>query len=329
MKKHIGVAFRIAVSIVLIAFLIRKASFGSIAHSVRAADPGWLAAGLALGMLAGAQQAYQWRGLLAAMGLRRRYLSTLKLDTAARVFDAALPTSIGGDVVRIGLAARTRTDRIPAALSVVLRRLMQLPGLVVVLLAGLALSWNLSYVGRVQGPAIAFVLAGVGLIAIIGVASRFKPLEHVRVPAKVRRLPAEWTLARAASVGGNRPLAHAAVRGLLFWIVVVLSQACYMRAVGIHAPVGYATVVIATVNALSLLPISLGGYGLREGTFSAFLTAGGLATTAQGAAVGAILSIQTLLFGLVGGLVYLTMRRGDHLPKHASDLGFRPVGGTA
>ncbi len=329
MNKSVGVALRIVVSVALIGFLVRKASLGSIAHSVRSADPGWLTAGLALGVLAGAQQAYQWRGLLAAMGLRRGYLSTLQLDTAARVFDAALPTSIGGDVVRIGLAARTRTDRVPAALSVVLRRLMQLPGLVVVLLTGLALSWNLSYVSRVQGPAIAFALAGVGLIAVIGVASRFKPLQHVRMPAKVRRLSDEWALARAASVGGNRPLARAAVRGLLFWIVVVLSQACYMRAVGIHAPVGYATVVIATVNALSLLPISLGGYGLREGTFSAFLTAGGLATAAQGAAVGAILSIQTLLFGLVGGLVYLTMRRDHRRPKHAADLKFAPAGGAA
>ena len=89
----------------------------------------------------------------------------------------------------------------------------------------------------------------------------------------------------------------------------MLSQACYIRAVGIHSPALYSVAVVTCVNALSMLPISVGGYGLREGAFSAMLSVGSLGTVTQGTAVGVCLSAQTLLFGLVGGVVYLTLGR--------------------
>lgn|GEM_PF-2747119 len=310
-RAKLSFLLRVAVSAALIVFLVRKAGVGSISRTVGSAAPGWLVAGFALGILAAGMQAYQWKGLLGAMGIRRHYLSTLRLDTAARGFDAALPTSIGGDVVRATLASPTPSQRLPAAVSVVLRRLLQLPGLICVIVAGLILSRSLDYAGRVRPFALACVGAGLALMALVGLAARSKTVRRIPVPAAVRRLSAEWTMARRQTVTGH-PFLLAAGRGLLFWIVVVLSQVCFIHAVGIRVPFGYSMMVIATVNALSMLPISFGGYGLREGTFSAFLTAGGHATTAQGAAVGALLSIQTFAFGVVGGLVYLTLRRQAH-----------------
>jgi len=97
-----------------------------------------------------------------------------------------------------------------------------------------------------------------------------------------------------------------------FWLFVVASAWAYMRAVGIHPPIAYAAVVVLVVNALSMLPISLGGYGLREGTFSLFLAVGGIATAAQGAAVGLCITVQTLLMGLLGIPIYLLLGRQRH-----------------
>jgi hypothetical protein len=48
---------------------------------------------------------------------------------------------------------------------------------------------------------------------------------------------------------------------------------------------------------------------LREGAFSALLGVGALGTATQGAVVGVCLSAQTLLFGLIGALAYLTLGR--------------------
>ena len=75
--------------------------------------------------------------------------------------------------------------------------------------------------------------------------------------------------------GQRRDLLWASLRGLVFWIMVVISQASFMVAVGIHVSPAYAALVITTATAVTMVPISLGGYGLREGAFAAFLTAGG------------------------------------------------------
>jgi uncharacterized membrane protein YbhN (UPF0104 family) len=62
---------------------------------------------------------------------------------------------------------------------------------------------------------------------------------------------------------------------VVFWIFVVASQSLFIMAVGIHVTLAYSALVITTATAVTMLPISLGGYGLREGAFAAFLAAGG------------------------------------------------------
>jgi hypothetical protein len=79
--------------------------------------------------------------------------------------------------------------------------------------------------------------------------------------------------------------------------------------------------VITTTTAVTMLPISLGGYGLREGVFGLFLAAGGHATGGQGAAVGVCITVQTLALGVIGIPFYLTIRR---LPLRARARHARP-----
>ena len=126
--------------------------------------------------------------------------------------------------------------------------------------------------------------------------------------------------------GQRSALVRATGRGLLFWTVVVASQSMFILAVGIRVPLTYSALVITTATAVTMLPISLGGYGLREGAFAAFLAAGGHATAAQGAAVGVCITVQTLALGVIGIPFYLTLRvrRGRHAaprrvrPAHAA-----------
>jgi uncharacterized membrane protein YbhN (UPF0104 family) len=158
------------------------------------------------------------------------------------------------------------------------------PGLVFVLAVGALASLNLDYAGPVRLIAGSFAVAGtLGALATLW----FTRKRDITTATKMT----------------------AGLRGLLFWCVVALSQVCFMLAAGVRVPFGYAVAVVAVVNALSLIPVSLGGYGLREGAFGTFLAASGQATLAQGAVVGACLSLQTFAFGLIGGVVYLTSGR--------------------
>jgi hypothetical protein len=73
---------------------------------------------------------------------------------------------------------------------------------------------------------------------------------------------------------------------------------------------------VTTINALTMLPISINGYGVREGSFTRFLAPlyGSGAAAAQlaarkGTAVGFLLAAQSLLWAGIGVVFWLTDKR--------------------
>ena len=132
-KGGIFLALRIAVSAGALAYLFHKAGFRQIGHAILSASPAWLTLGYGLGVVAIFVTVSQWHGLLNANGVPRSYLRCLHLEIACDLFDATLPTAIGGDVVRAVLVAETPAERVPSASSVVLRRLCNFPGMLGIL----------------------------------------------------------------------------------------------------------------------------------------------------------------------------------------------------
>jgi uncharacterized membrane protein YbhN (UPF0104 family) len=301
---------RVVVTTGAFALIAHKVGFGAVFYAFAGADPAWLAAGYAVAVLSIVVTVWQWHGLSSANGVRRSFRRCLHLEVAGDVFDAALPSSIGGDFIRATSLAETPEERVPAAASVVLRRLCNFPGMIVLTAVGLIGTISLGYAGRVR-PYSLVVLAG-GLVLVAGMLSPV--MGSIGQWSLLKRGPGV-ALAKLLSTlhefrGRRRDLVLAMARGLLFWTVVVASQSLFIRAVGIHVPLLYSALVITTATAVTMVPISLGGYGLREGAFAAFLAAGGHATAAQGAAVGICITVQTLALGVIGVPFYLTVRAG-------------------
>ena len=280
------------------------------------ASPKWLALGFGLGGLGAAVTIWQWWGVLRSLGLRRTYRRCFRLELAGDVFDAALPSSIGGDVLRAVTVAERPDERQVAVASVVLRRLCNFPGMVVLMGLGIGVTWAGGGVNRAWPAVLTALCLGLGLVA-----ATLSPLAGWLSARRWLHRRLLWPLAKVlGTLEGFRvlrgALSAAVVRGCLFWCCAVTSQWCYMRAVGVdHVPLAYAGVVVTVTNLVTMLPIAMGGYGLREGTFSALLVAAGMATVAQGVAVGACLTAQTAVFGLIGLPSYLTLRSRRRAPS--------------
>lgn len=309
---------KVVVSIALLTFLVRKGHLSGVERALAQASPKWLACGFGLGIVGSGVTVWQWWGVLNALGLRRSYWRCARLELAGDVFDAALPSSIGGDVLRAVSVAEQRDERETGVASVVLRRLCNFPGTVVLLSAGVALTWAAGHANKAWPAVLGALALGVALVVVTvsplagWLSSRSWLRGRARRPlAKVLGVVGGFRLRRAA-------LGAAALRGCVFSCCAVASQWCYMRAVGVdHVTLAYAAVVVPVASMVTMLPVALGGYGLREGTFSALLVPAGIATVAQGVAVGACLTAQTALFGLLGLPSYLTLRGGARLLNRA------------
>jgi len=308
-KRPLTTALKITFSGVLLAWVLHKTDLASIWQSLASASPAWLVLALAMGIAGTMVQAKQWQKLLGAVGLDRSITRSLRIVFVGNTFNAIMPSSIGGDASRAVYIAERPGERAPGAAAVALQRLLNFPGMVLLMGFGLALTITSSAAARVRPVALVGALIG---LTIVGIT--LSPL--------IGRLAASTMLAR---VPGWRPVATslqvldgfrsqraelvaAAGRGAVFWSFTVLNQWAYIRAVGIHPSLGYAALVVTLVNLISMLPLSINGFGARETGYIALLAGVGLATTAQAASVGLLISAQSLLFGLIGAGCLLTLR---------------------
>jgi glycosyltransferase 2 family protein len=308
-KKPLTWAVKIAVSGGLAAWVLHKTNLASIGHSLASASPEWLALALAMGIAGTMVQAKQWQRLLLAVGLDRSITRSLRIVFVGNTFNALLPSSIGGDASRAVYIAERPGERAPGAAAVALQRLLNFPGMVLLMALGLALTISSAAAARVRP--LALVGAVIGL-AILGVT--LSPLiGRVAASSSLARLPGWKPVSTSLRVldgfrSQRAEVVAAARRGAVFWSLTVLNQWAYIRAVGIHPSIGYSALAVTLVNLATMLPLSINGFGAREGGYIALLAGVGLATTAQAASVGLLITAQSLLFGLIGAGCLLTLR---------------------
>jgi hypothetical protein len=197
-------------------------------------------------------------------------------------------------------------ERTTTLTTVVLQRLCNFPGMIVIMAVGVAATIANPVADRIRPLALLGITAGIvglgiSLTPLLGWLSRRDVLKKIRLANLFQQLH-EFR-------GRRRELILASLRGTSFWGLSVLNQWSFMHAVGINVDLAYAAVVTTTVNAITLLPISVNGYGLREGGFVAFLTVRGLATYPAAFAASLCLAAQSLLWGLVGVPFYLVRNR--------------------
>jgi len=308
-RKPLITALKIAFSCGLIVWVLHKTNLDSIGQSLLTASPAWLALALALGIAGTLVQAKQWHSLLLAVGLDRTIARCLRIVFVGNTFNAILPSSIGGDASRAVYIAERPGERAPSAAAVALQRLLNFPGMV--LLMGIGLIFTATSADAARVRPVALVGAALGL-AIVGIT--LSPLiGQLAASRRLARLPGWKPLSTSLQVldrfRSQRPeLAAATARGALFWSLTVLNQWAYIRAMGIHPSLAYAALAVTLVNLATMLPLSINGFGAREGGYIALLAGTGLATTAQAASVGLLISGQSLLFGLIGAGCLFTMR---------------------
>jgi uncharacterized membrane protein YbhN (UPF0104 family) len=308
-KKPLSFAAKIAFSCGLIAWVLHKTDLASIGRSLSSASPGWLALAVALGVAGTMVQARQWQRLLRAVGLDRTITRCLRIVFVGNTFNAILPSSIGGDASRAVYIAEQPGERAPGAAAVALQRLLNFPGSVLLMGLGLILTIGSADAARVRPLALAGSVMGLAILVIT-----LSPLiGRVAASTRLARLPGWQPVATSLRVldgfrSQRADVAVAVARGALFWTLTVLNQWAYIRAMGVHPSLGYAALAVTLVNLATMLPLSVNGFGAREGGYIALLAGVGLATTAQAASVGLLISAQSLLFGLIGAGCLVTLR---------------------
>jgi uncharacterized protein (TIRG00374 family) len=256
----------------------------------------------------------RWRTVLSAMGYDASVRHLLSYNLAGQFVSNVLPTTIGGDVVRVSRLSKENGESDTSFASVVLERLTGWLVLPIITLIGFLVNPGLRHLGNASSVAIALATGTlVALLTVILAVASHRFGTKVAGTSGWRRFAAAVHLGLAGL--RNRPAAavNVIVVGFAYQLVLVFAALMAAKAVGIGIAVG-PTALLAFFPAVliaQVLPISISGLGVREGAFVLFLTPLGV-PAAQAIALGLLLYLLNLGVSLLGAPAFAVGGRDQH-----------------
>ena len=289
-RRH--VVLRASVSIGLLAGLAWWLDLGTVVSRLAEMRLGWVLLAVAISVVQVAVLAWRWRFTAGCLGVDLSYRAAWREYYLSIFLNQVLPGGVVGDVSRAWRQARAQTRLRepggPAVRAVIFERLSAqavMTTVAVVSLLALPVTVN-------RGSPL--VLFGAGAVAVLIV---------IAMVVWMRRQSSAQSL--AGQVLADLDAAH--LSGPVFAaqlvsaaIVVGTYLATYLtaaRAVGVDTPLPVLLPLVAPVLMTMLIPVTVAGWGLREGAAAVLWGAVGLT-----AAAGVLVSVAYGLLVLIGSL---------------------------
>lgn len=309
MPAWLRVTLRVGATVGLMAYVIwgiwpkDEASRAEFSHMLRTADWRWWAAGLALGVVVQVAAGVRWSSLARPLGFDFPRRTFVWRFFEGSFFSLCLPSSIGGDAVKAYRIGDTTPRRLLAGCSVVADRLTGLAALGVLVAAarvahhrGLALPATLAF-----GTVLALAALATMWLAM---ASLDRIVDMLPGPHPARQFVAQLLPYQ------QRPslLAWAVAWSFVVQVGGTLATALMARTVQVDIGLGAWLAVAPLVALIETIPITIGGFGVREKAMQFFLQEYGVAE--RSAVFVALLGgLAKIVTGLLGGVLFMLDRQ--------------------
>lgn len=313
MKKWVALGAKLLVSGGLIWLLFRDVDLEAALQRVAAAEPGPLAIAFVLLFLQVVVVAWRWKLILNGINAVLSYAQTFRFFYISAFFNQALPASVGGDAIRVYKAHKAGLGLGPAFNSAMLDRVSALVALVAMMLVTLPLFFD-----RVADPS---ARLGIGVMAALAFGGLVVLMVLDKLPSTFHR----WRVVRgiAALAGDARRIFLATSTtpqvmavAILGHILICLSVWNMARALNIDVSALDCILLFPPVLLISSLPVSIAGWGVREG---AMVAAFGFVGVDEGAALvlSILLGLAFIAINLPGGALWLT--EGGRMPPENTE----------
>ena len=319
MSRRIRVAGTIVLTAAAVAYLAWKIDLSTTLDVLAETELGWFALSAAIMVFTVPVLAARWQALLRAHAIGEPVAWLTRAYFVAYTAGQILPTSLGGDAVRVVETARRHVGRATAiAGTVVLER--GLGGAATVLLGAIAF---VLAIGRYDVSAYLWIegvfVFGTILAAFLFFARSARPLLR-RVEPWLRRVRVDRVLRgfyESVHHYRDRPrlLLAVALVSLAVQAVRVLAIWAAAKAVGIELGVVAYYVMGPLLFLVMLVPFTLNGIAVREAFFVSFLGSLGVAAE-QAFAAGFLFFLVTVIMALPGaGILAWEGLRGGREPR--------------
>ena len=296
---------KIAVSGLLIWYILNTNDLDAVSRNLGEISVDAIFLALLILCLSVAVISLRWMVILRGIGIRLAFIPALHIVFIGVFFNQVLPSTVGGDAIRTWRLFKAGVALGAGFRSVVLDRVAALAGLV------LMLALSLPFVSIVSADAAAsWSLAGLVACAIGGMALLLS-FDKIPLPPRYK---GSFSALDALAVDARRlfftPSLAAPSLSLSVVVQVGSAMTVFILADGMKIEIGMldSLVLVPPVLLLSVLPISIAGWGVREGAMITALGFVGVAS-AEALALSLVFGLVLLAFSLPGGVLWFIQSR--------------------
>ena len=289
-------------SVALLYLALRGINFTAIESRLSQISLGWIALAVLITVLQIFVGALRWREISGRCQAPLTDLQAFRYNMIGAFFNQTLPSSIGGDAVRLWLVNRTGAGWRAATYSILTDRAIGLIALALIIVG--SLPWSYGMIADSNGRVALVVVDFAALAGGLG----FLLLGHLPWTWLKNWWPTKHI--HACSVIANQVMfdrrsgPKIAVLSLSIHVLAVVIAWCAVRSIAAPADFEQVFMLIPPIMLITMMPISIAGWGVREATMMIAFGYAGLAPT-DGTVVSILFGAVSFAVGGAGGLVWI------------------------
>lgn len=308
--KTISYCVRLLIGVGLIALLLWRLDFNTIFRTIFSVEISYLLYGIVPYLLFVIVSAWRWHVLLVYKNFRMTFAKTLMIYFIATFFNNFLPTTIGGDVMRVLYSMKDR--RADAVATVLVDRILGFVGLFIFALC--AVLYLLAV--KQQTEFLPVIIIGLASIIIITyllfsqqVYRRISPLisrvKIMRIGERLNHLHEATTeFSRASAL-----IILCVCLSVVIQMLLALSPFIVLRGMGITTlDVVPFFIYVPIINVISMIPVSFNALGVREYSYSVLFSRVNLLPETS-VAISLVSFFLYFVVSLIGGLIFIFYKK--------------------
>lgn len=282
-KQWIGFVGRIFISLLLLGLLFTRVNIDELANHIQNMNPLFFMLAVVLFICYLCIWALRWQILINDTGLDVPYINTLRTLLTGLTVSLFLPSAVGADVGRAYDMARDRVEKVKILSTVMMDRLLGLIAIIGMAIIAIGIAGY-----KYLTTDIFLAVVGVGLALIIGWIFFFNILFMRKFRSIIDSIPIVNQFTEKIRdiyfslyyLQLNRKLfTKAVVISILTVSLEIISVISLSYALGDKIELVFFFLFMPIVWVILIIPIAIGGLGLREAVFAFFFTQVGMTTT--------------------------------------------------
>jgi uncharacterized protein (TIRG00374 family) len=307
LKKSLLLVLRIVISLGLIGWILYKVDRRELAETLKSINLWYLLLSFSAYFVVNLFCAWRWQVLLAARGIRAGFWRLFRYFLNGLFFGNFLPTTVGGDLARAYLVVDDCSKKSEALASVLVDRFIGLFGVIITGIIGLIL---VAKTGQelflLKAMVIGIVAAILFVVLFLNktLVKKFRWILKLPLIEKVEHHLVDFYHSLYVYRTHKNEVLWAFTQSLLVQLFVVFTA--YYIAVSLDISVSIIPffLYMPVIAAVSMIPLSINGWGLQEGAFIVFFGRAGL-NHSQALSLGFVYHLVAVGISLLGGLLWL------------------------